>query len=458
MTIEEHMPLEFIDFFIPRFIRKMRENPWVIMKPSSRQPIRMYRLLLLEYMKKGFLMIQDFIKTAVVTTFPDSQGIAEELAREILSSLIDLPSVDQPPTEIPTTEQTLMDFLDASERPDLLRSMESREAMEMEGEILGTVELEKYENRPAPGVGPGLDLLLKAYLKKPSDEEETKAFLKELKKRLIKLGWEYQSIGRTVESELLRPYEFGDDPQLIDEEKSIENIFIDEGKTIDEIKYNDFLLRKKEIEHRVPIFILDMSNTMHFELNGLSSIHYCVLSLVPLIFAFRMQPYGLALFESNTHVIKELSEERDWDQIIDTLISLIPMSCTEMQKKFATETSPEEWGGTVPNSSISWAYEQLSLAKKKSSKYVFVFSDFQFEEPDVEDPKRNENYRIMKEMVDDGIKVFACVSPVTYLSKFLPFSKPVLDKVREAGAEIINVANPRDFLELVRDMIESSSR
>jgi hypothetical protein len=63
----------------------------------------------------------------------------------------------------------------------------------------------------------------------------------------------------------------------------------------------------------------------------------------------------------------------------------------------------------------------------------------------------------MKEMIDEGIKVFACVSPVTYLSKFLPFSQPVLEKMKDTGCEIVSVANPRTFLETVRDIVEESS-
>lgn len=458
ITIDERMPLEFAEIYIVKFIKMMRENEWILRKPSPRQPIRMYRLLMFEFMKKGYLDFKDLIKISVVTSFPDSQDIALDIANQILSAStntpLDFKNIDR------TQEQALMDYLDASQKADLLmtRDESAKETKEDESEIGDGIEFEKYENKPAPGVGPGLDLILRNYFKKSVDEEEQKAFLKELKRKLVMLGWEYQSIGRTVESDLLRPYELGDDPQLIDEEKSIENIFIDEGKTIDEIEYSDFFMRKKEIEHRTPVFVLDMSNTMHFELNGISSMHYSILCLVPLVFAFRLQNYGLALFESNTHVIKEMYEERDWDTIVDTLISLIPMSCTDMQKKFATDVSPDEWGGTVPNSSLSWTNEQLKLAKKKSSKFCFVFSDFQFEEPDVEDPKRAENYRLMKEMVDEGIKVFACVSPVTYLSKFTPFSQPVLEKMKETGCEILSVANPRNFLENVRDIIEKSSR
>jgi Mg-chelatase subunit ChlD len=76
-------PMNPLEFSLT-FIKKMRNQPKIISKPSPRQAIAIPQLLLAKFFRKGTIKIDDMIDCAVVTSFPENQRIAKRVAEEIL--------------------------------------------------------------------------------------------------------------------------------------------------------------------------------------------------------------------------------------------------------------------------------------------------------------------------------------------------------------------------------------
>ncbi len=70
--------------FAVEFIRKMRVHPDIIQIPSSRQVLSIPKLLLSRYYRKGNITPNDYIEISTVTSFPDNQNLAREIAFDVL--------------------------------------------------------------------------------------------------------------------------------------------------------------------------------------------------------------------------------------------------------------------------------------------------------------------------------------------------------------------------------------
>ncbi|MHA2326686.1 MAG: hypothetical protein ACXACB_14860, partial [Promethearchaeota archaeon] len=62
----------------------MRGHPDIIQIPSSRQVLSIPKLIVSRYYRKGFVTPNDFIEISAVTSFPDNQNLAKEIAFEVL--------------------------------------------------------------------------------------------------------------------------------------------------------------------------------------------------------------------------------------------------------------------------------------------------------------------------------------------------------------------------------------
>ena len=70
--------------FAVEFIRRMRNHPDIIQIPSSRQVLSIPKLIVSRYYRKGSVTPNDFIEISAVTSFPDNQNLAKEIAFEVL--------------------------------------------------------------------------------------------------------------------------------------------------------------------------------------------------------------------------------------------------------------------------------------------------------------------------------------------------------------------------------------
>jgi Mg-chelatase subunit ChlD len=70
--------------FAVEFINRMRRHPDIVQMPSSRQVLSIPRLILSRYYRNGSVNPNDFIEISKVTSFPDNQELAKDVAFQIL--------------------------------------------------------------------------------------------------------------------------------------------------------------------------------------------------------------------------------------------------------------------------------------------------------------------------------------------------------------------------------------
>jgi hypothetical protein len=447
-------PFRYAHYFIPEFITRLRVSRDCETKPSPRQGINMGRLMLPPYLRQGYLSFNDLLNAAVVTSHVECQRVAEKIAAEIL---VNLEHEEQEP-EYDFTGEDFLSLLSKKMQEEVYVTPHGiGQENDFAASHNSTVDqFESFQNKPDIGVGPGEDEIVKTGVKamKNSKSEETRKILADLlKERLLKLGREFERREAWEKQRSVTPFQQGEDPDLIDEERSLENI-LDLGRSIDEIRYDDFMMRQRDRQKRTIIYILDISNTMFYDLEGINSISYSVISMVPLMWGLRREKYGLCLYESNSHIVKDLYEEINIMPALEDLISMITMTTTEMEKRFSGGLSKMTWVGTVPGKSLQWAYDQITDISDRSDRVVFIFSDFVLTQPGELTEENLQNYYILERMVDLGVRVCACVSPLAQKSIFRPYTIESLKKMKKIGIHQTETYKPSSFLEEAQSFIE----
>ncbi len=447
-------PFRYAHYFIPEFITRMRLSRDCEIKPSPRQGINMGRLILPAYLRQGYLSLNDLLNAAVVTSHVECQRVAEKIAAEIL---VNLDHEEQEP-EYDFTGEDFLSLLTKKVQEEVYVTPHGigQENDFAAAQNSAVDQFESFQNKPDIGVGPGEDEIVKTGVKvmKKTKSEETRKILADLlKERLLKLGREFERKEDWARQRSLTPFQQGEDPDLIDEERSLENI-LDLGRSIEEIRYDDFMMRQRDRQKRTIIYILDISNTMFYDLEGINSISYSVLSLVPLMWGLRREKHGLCLYESNSHIVKDIYEEINIMPALEDLISMVTMTTTEMEKRFGGGLSKMTWGGTVPGKSLQWAYEQIKDISDRSDRLVFIFSDFVLTQPGELTEENEQNYYILERMVDLGVRVCACVSPLAHKSIFRPYTKESLNRMKKIGIHQMDTYKPSSFLEETQGFIE----
>jgi len=447
-------PFRYAHYFIPEFITRMRLSRDCEVKPSPRQGINMGRLLLPPYLRQGYLGFNDLLNAAVVTSNVECQQTAEKIAAEIL---VNLEHEEQEP-EYDLSGEDFMSLLSKKMQEEVYVTPHGiGQENDFAAAHNSTVDqFDSFQNKPDIGVGPGEDEIVKAGVKamKKTDSEETRRILAELlKEKLLKLGREFERREDWARHRSITPFQQGEDPDLIDEERSLENI-LDLGRSVDEIRYDDFMMRQPDRQKRTVIYILDISNTMFYDLEGVNSISYSVISMVPLMWGLRREKYGLCLYESNSHIVKDLYEEINVTPVLEELISMVTMTTTEIEKRFSGGLSKATWGGTVPGKSLQWAHDEITDIGDRSDRIVFIFSDFVLTQPGELTEENEQNYHILEKMVDAGVRVCACVSPLAHKSIFRPYTKESLKRMKDIGIRQLETYKPSVFLDEAQGFIE----
>lgn len=446
-------PFRYAHYFVPEFITRMRLSRDCEIKPSPRQGINMGKLMLPPYLRQGYLSFNDLLNAAVVTSNLECQRVAEKIAAEIL---VNLEHEEQEP-EYDFTGEDFLSLLTKNVQEEIYVTPHGIGQENDFAAHNSTVDqFESFQNKPDIGVGPGEDEIVKTsvrVMKNSKSEENRKILADLLKERLLKLGREFERKEDWAKQRSITPFQQGEDPDLIDEERSLDNI-LDLGRSIDEIRYDDFMMRQRDRQKRTIIYILDISNTMFYDLEGINSISYSVLSLVPLMWGLRREKHGLCLYESNSHIVKDLYEEINIMPALEDLIGMVTMTTTEMEKRFSGGLSKMTWGGTVPGKSLQWAYEQITDISDRSDRLVFIFSDFVLTQPGEMTEENEQNYYILERMVNLGVRVCACVSPLAQKSIFRPYTSESLHRLKKIGIRRVDTYKPSSFLEEAQSFIE----
>ena len=446
-------PLKYAYYYIPEFLDRMRNNRNCTERPSTRQGINISKLLINSYLKKGFLQFQDFIEASIITSKIECQKIAEKTAFDVL--------LKNEYKEIPEKKADNNGF-----QSIISKINDNMTYVTPHGQGLENDYTPYYDTDTAPvsnenmfniGVGPGADEVTKILLSgiKRGNKELQKISLDYLTKILLKIGNDFERKMEWSKTSVIRPYQPGENPEMIDEEKSLENI-MDLSRRTDEIRYNDFLMKKKRKNDRIICYVMDISNTMFYELDGLNSLNYSILCIVPLIWAFRREKFGVVLYESNTHIIKDLEDYSSIENIIEEILFMLNISTRDIEKKFMGNHGSMTWGGTVPNSSLKYAYDVLTEFNNKSEKICLMFSDFVLTEPGRSAADFLENNNFLKKMIQEDIKVIGCVSPLAYKSIFRPYTLDILDKLENIGVKLVETNKPSNFLNDIKNVIDGT--
>jgi len=208
-----------------------------------------------------------------------------------------------------------------------------------------------------------------------------------------------------------RPYFIGDDPEAIDLDESIDNV-IQLGKQLDDIRLDDFIVRKEVTGRRCVVFLVDISGSMQGPPLAAASIACAMLLLT-----FGRDELGVALFESNTHVICEIDQDIDIDELVDEILDL------------------EARGGTQMQAALAWAEDQLTLSRSEDKMFVMLTDAM------IGDYERSREH--MQNIADQDATAVLIVPEVTF------GVGNIQSIVESTNAQLVTIGNWRKFPETV---------
>jgi Mg-chelatase subunit ChlD len=211
------------------------------------------------------------------------------------------------------------------------------------------------------GIGGGMNLLKQWFESRGRLTDSLRARIKELARQALTdlaFGWIAGGSESTesgfVPQNQSRPYRAGDELDQLDLESTLDSI-ISQGKQLDQVTEEDLFVPIMTKGQAALCVLLDISGSM-----GGRELANCAISVVMLLGRLSPQEVAIALFESDTHVIKGFQQERDLDEVTDRLLELA-----------AT-------GGTRVDAALGWAYEQFDEVPEAEFRLLFLLSDFEF--------------------------------------------------------------------------------
>jgi len=273
--------------------------------------------------------------------------------------------------------------------------------------------------------GSGENLLKQWFMHRKELPENAKQKVKELaKKVLIELGIYYSrarlgsSTTGPIPINMVRPYSIGDDFENIDLEETINNI-LEKGKKLDHITYDDFFVFETAKGLRTVCFELDISGSMTGE-----KLAYMSICVTMLCYGMRKDELGIAFFESDTHVLKDLNQKIDLEKLADDLLSVSAR------------------GGTKMQSALEWANKQFKDHSYSREKLNVLFTDAEIF--DLQDAIKE--FRVMRSLGVD----FILVCPETSYNL-----KEANKMVKVAGGQLLSIKDWNEFPKLISEIIKA---
>ena len=273
--------------------------------------------------------------------------------------------------------------------------------------------------------GSGENLLKQWFMHRKELPENAKQKVKELaKKVLIELGIYYSrarlgsSTTGPIPINMVRPYSIGDDFENIDLEETINNI-LEKGKKLDHITYDDFFVFETAKGLRTVCFELDISGSMTGE-----KLAYMSICVTMLCYGMRKDELGIAFFESDTHILKDLNQKIDLEKLADDLLSVSAR------------------GGTKMQSALEWANKQFKDHSYSREKLNVLFTDAEIF--DLQDAIKE--FRVMRSLGVD----FILVCPETSYNL-----KEANKMVKIAGGQLLSIKDWNEFPKLISEIIKA---
>lgn len=220
------------------------------------------------------------------------------------------------------------------------------------------------------GIGGGMNLLKQWFDGRARLTDSLRAHVKQLARHaLAELAFDWiargsgSTEGGVVPQNRSRPFRAGDELDQLDLEATLDSV-ISQGKKLDQITDDDLFVPESSKGQAAVCVLLDISGSM-----GGRELANCAISVVMLLGRMSSQELAVALFESDTHVVKGFRQDRDLDEVIDHLLELA-----------AT-------GGTRVDAALRWGCEQFDDVPEAEYRLLFLLSDFEFfESPRQLDP------------------------------------------------------------------------
>lgn len=211
------------------------------------------------------------------------------------------------------------------------------------------------------GIGGGENLLLQWYEHRDSVPSDFKNRVRALAKQALidaALVWVHAGVGGAekglVPQSRTRPYRAGDELDLLDIDGTLESLAMS-GKAIDQISDEDLLVSDTTSGRAGFGVLIDISGSMSGR-----DLAVCAIATVMLLGRLKSEELALALFESNTHVIKGFSSTRDLDDVANELLDL------------------RATGGTRVDAALRFIADEFASQTEFERRVFFLLSDFEF--------------------------------------------------------------------------------
>ena len=255
----------------------------------------------------------------------------------------------------------------------------------------------------------------------PEIRARLKAMIKEVLIELAK-EWANKFMGNTEEGIVpivqSRPFKPSDDFDNLDIVSTLEMI-LNNGKRLHSINIDDLMVHEVKKGRTAFCILIDISGSM----SG-GNLAMCAIAVCMVLMKMNSEEVAIALFESNTHVLKEFSKDFDLEELVDEILELRAM------------------GGTRVDAALTWVKGQMEQNTESEVKILFLLSDFFFFE------QKEEIEKHCNSLSEDEIRILA----TSHGRDNIPLKELMIEKTNGHGMKISNF---RDLPAIIAEAINS---
>lgn len=211
------------------------------------------------------------------------------------------------------------------------------------------------------GIGGGENLLVQWFEHRSALHSDLRERIKVIAKAALldaAFAWVHKGTGSAekglVPQSRARPFRAGDEVDDLDLEATLDAL-VSSGKSLDQLNGDDLFVSDTSSGRAGFGVLIDISGSMSGK-----DLAVCAIAVVMLLGKLRSDEVAIALFESNTHVVKRFHETKDLDTVADELLEL------------------EATGGTRVDMALRFIAEEFESEREHERRLLFLLSDFCF--------------------------------------------------------------------------------